>query len=85
RVPEYQRRAMGSPPPSADERAEYDRVAGVVAGYRRRYGVEGDDPLGPRPLEAVRRSRYEDARRELRAYERRLGRVRERPGPDLGL
>lgn len=77
--------AMGRPPAFEDEREEYERVARVVADYRDRYGVVGTDPLGPVPMEALRRTRYDEARRELRAYERRLGRARELPGLDLGI
>ena len=77
--------AMGRPPAFEDEREEYERVARVVADYRDRYGVMGTDPLGPVPMEAHRRTHYEVARRELRAYERRLGRARELPGLDLGI
>ena len=60
-------------------------MARVLAQYRDRYQVVGRDPLGPVPMEALRRTRYEAARRELRAYEHRLGRARELSGPDLGL
>jgi hypothetical protein len=85
RAPDYVRQAMGTPPAFAVERAEYDRVARVLAGYRHRYRVEGDDPLGPLPLEATQRSRYERALRELRTYERRLGRSRDLFGPGRGI
>jgi ATP-dependent exoDNAse (exonuclease V) alpha subunit len=84
-VPAYQVEAIGCPPAFADERREYERVARVLAEYRDRYEVVGRDPLGPVPMEALRRTRYEEVRRELRRYERRLGRARELPGPDLGL
>jgi hypothetical protein len=84
-VPAYQVEAIGRPPVFADERREYERVARVLAKYRDRYEVVGRDPLGPVPMEAVRRTRYEEACRELRRYERRLGRARELRGPDLGL
>ena len=78
------RRAIGAPPPPGEERAVYDRVAAVLSSYRARFGVDGDDLLGPLPLEATRRAAYETARRELFAYERRLGRTREFSGIDLG-
>ena len=84
-VPAYQVEAIGRPPAFADERREYERVARVLSEYRDRYEVVGRDPLGPVPMEALRRTRYEEARRALRRYERRLGRARELPGPDLGL
>ena len=64
-------------------------MAKLVTGYRARFGVEGDDPLGRPPLEAFQRAAYESTAAELRVYERRLGRTREVPGlervgPDLG-
>ncbi len=81
----YRDAAMGRPPAFADERAEYDRVAELLDAYRARFGIDGDDPLGPRPLEARQRRLYDDALRDLRTYERRLGRSRELDLPDLGL
>ncbi len=84
-VPAYQAEAIGYPPAFADERREYERVARVLAEYRDRYQVVGREPLGPVPVEALRRTRYEEACRELRRYERRLGRARELGDPDLGL
>ncbi|MGH8980809.1 MAG: ATP-binding domain-containing protein, partial [Acidimicrobiales bacterium] len=83
-VPDYLVAAIGRPPALADERAEYQRVARALANYRDRYEVVGIEPLGPVPTEALQRTRYEDVRRALRAYERRLGRERELPGLDLG-
>ena len=85
KVPEYQLRAIGDPPTDAAGRAAYDRVARVVADYRRRYHVEATAPLGTPPLEATQRARYEEAARELRTYGRRLGRTRDLFGVDLGI
>ena len=76
---------MGTRPHFADERAEYDRVATILFRYRRRFGVEDDDALGPRPLEAFQRLAYDEALGELRRYERRLGRSRQLEPPGLGL
>lgn len=88
-VPGYVETAMGVRPGFPDERREYDRVAGLVTGYRTQFGVEGDRPLGDPPLEAFQRAAYESVAAELRVYERRLGRSRElssldRATPDLG-
>jgi conjugative relaxase-like TrwC/TraI family protein len=64
---------MGKRPLFRDERRDYDRLARAITDYRRRYGVTGDDLLGPRPFAALQRSAHESVLAELRQYQRRMG------------
>jgi hypothetical protein len=73
---------MGKRPLFLDERRDYDRLAWAITDYRRRYGVTGDDALGPRPFAALQRSAYESVLADLRQYQRRLGRSLELTSPE---
>jgi hypothetical protein len=73
---------MGKRPLFLDERRDYDRLARTITEYRRRYGVTGDDALGPRPFAALQRSAYESVLADLRQYQRRLGRSLELTSPE---
>jgi hypothetical protein len=76
---------MGRRPAFVDEARDYDRLAHAVTRYRTRHGVTDNDALGPRPMEADRRTEYEVLLADLRHYGQRLGRSLERADPSLGL
>jgi hypothetical protein len=76
--------ALGSRPGFVDEQAQYDELTHMISDYRALHGVEGDDPLGPRPFETYPRLDYERVAAEIRAYERCRWRELE-PEQDLGL
>ena len=86
--PDELRAALGDRPPDARRRADWDRGARAVAGYRFDHEVSGDGPLGDRPGDRASRADWNAARRELERAQRALGRQRERgreqAGHDLG-
>ena len=50
----------GLRPAFVDEQGRYDWVARAIDAYRERYGVDGEDPLGPRPFETFPRLAYDE-------------------------
>jgi hypothetical protein len=85
KVPAYLVKAIGPRPGFADERSDWIAVARAIDGYRSRFGVTSDAALGLRPKDAVARLRYDEVLQVIVAYRRRLERVLEHPGPNLGL
>jgi conjugative relaxase-like TrwC/TraI family protein len=81
--PVYIVAALGSRPGFVDEQPRYDRITQAIDHYRAQYAVEGDDPLGRRPFEAIPRLAYDAVAAEIRDYER--CRWRELEPPDLEL
>ena len=77
--------ALGPRPANALERARYDRLTDAVNRYRVKYSIEGDDPLGSRPLEPRARLAYDALSADIAGYERRRARALEPPGFELGL
>ena len=68
-----------------DEQAHYDQLTHMINDYRALQGVEGDDPLGPRPFETFPRLDYDRVADELRSYERCRWRELDPPERDLGV
>ena len=69
--PEHHVAALGTRPAFIDEQRRYDRVArNIDDAYRDRFGVDGSDPLGPRPLESFPRLAYDKIAAQIRAYEK---------------
>ena len=83
--PVWVRAALGVRPGFVDEQGEDDDLAAAITAYRAKYGIEGDDPLGPRPSEPGHRLAYDVLAAQIRTNERRLVRRREAPGLDVGL
>ena len=87
--PDELRAALGDRPPDAGRRADWDRGARAVAGYRFDHEVSGDGALGDRPADQAARRQWDIATHELDRAQRALGRQRERgreqAGHDLGL
>jgi conjugative relaxase-like TrwC/TraI family protein len=77
--------ALGSRPGFVDEQAKYDELTHMISDYRALHGVEGDDPLGPRPFETFPRLDYDRVAAEVRSYERCRWRELDPPEQDLGL
>ena len=76
--------ALGPRPFFVDEQARYDQLTQSINDYRALHGVEGDDPLGPRPFETF--PAWPTTRWQPRSarYERRRWRELE-PEPELGM
>jgi Ti-type conjugative transfer relaxase TraA len=85
KIPAYLVKAIGPRPGFAEERPDWIAAARAIDGYRSRFGVTSDAPLGPRPKDPVARLRYDEVLEVVVSYRRRLERVLEPPGPDLGL
>jgi len=83
--PEWVQRALGSRPAFVDEQPAYDKIADAITTYRERYGIEGDEPLGPRPFEAFARLSYNSVAEQIRSYERFRWHEFEPPTLDTGL
>jgi conjugative relaxase-like TrwC/TraI family protein len=83
-VPTHIARALGTPPSSALERARYDRLTNAIEHYRVRHDVEGDGPLGSRPIEARARLAFDTLGFEIRRYGEARQREIEARGIDLG-
>jgi len=75
--------ALGPRPFFVDEQGRYDQLTQSINRYRALHSVEGEDALGPRPLETFGRLAYESVAAEIARYERR--RWREPQGPELGM
>jgi conjugative relaxase-like TrwC/TraI family protein len=84
-TPVYIVAALGSRPGFVDEQPRYDRITQSINHYRAQYAIEGDDPLGPRPFEALPRLAYDEVAAEIRAYERCRWRELEPPERGLGM
>ena len=66
--------ALGEPPEAARERALWDRAARGLARYRLQHEVSDENlALGPRPVDAGRTERYEQARAQLERVRHELG------------
>jgi hypothetical protein len=82
--PEHHVAALGTRPAFVDEQHRYDRVARNIDAYRERFGVDGADPLGPRPFETFPRLAYDEVAAQIRAYERVRWRELTQPSPGIG-
>jgi hypothetical protein len=82
--PEHHVAALGTRPAFIDEQRRYDRVARNIDAYRDRFGVDGSDPLGPRPFESFPRLAYDKIATQIRAYEKVRWREFTRPSPAIG-
>jgi hypothetical protein len=76
--------ALGTRPAFVDEQRRYDRIARNIDAYRERFGVDGPDPLGPRPFESFPRLAYDEVARQIRVYEKVRWRELTRPSPGIG-
>ena len=62
--------ALGSRPAFVDEQPRYDELAVAIEEYRRRHGIDGEDPLGDRPREVGARLAFDSLNQQIRSYER---------------
>ena len=83
-IPEHHVAALGTRPAFVDEQRRYDRVARNIDAYRERFGVDGADPLGPRPFETFPRLAYDEVAAQIRAYEKVRWRELTQPSPGIG-
>ena len=61
---------LGSGPAFVDEQSRYGELAAAIEEYRRRHGVDGEDPLGERPREVRARLAFDSLTQQIRSYER---------------
>jgi conjugative relaxase-like TrwC/TraI family protein len=61
---------LGSRPAFVDEQPRYDELAAGIEEYRRRHGVDGEDPLGDRPRGVPARLAFDSLTQQIRSYER---------------
>jgi hypothetical protein len=61
--------ALGTRPAFVGEQRRYDRVARNIDTYREHFGIDGSDPLGPRPFETFPRLAYDEVTAQIRKYE----------------
>jgi hypothetical protein len=54
-----------------------------LSAYREHFGIDGSDPLGPRPFETFPPLAYDEVTAQIRQYERVRWRERRRPSPGI--
>jgi len=77
--------ALGERPREGSDRAQWDRGARAIAGYRYEHAPAGEGPLGDEPRGEVARRDWHTATRELERAQRALGRELEERDRGHGL